>query len=818
MRVVDSLSIIFAVLYITIVVLLSIFVVHPLATGTFMKKKQKPGEKEALKEKALSAAKKIRAIPVLFHWYLVTIILGVSIFSILVVLENTIMTQYSMPAIMDVLFSTENEEDEDDPYDWQFGDPLGEGEIPGGSQVIYQSEAEAVVEAAWAELNYYESNNVKGGQRYWTAWHDSGYGISNGPWHWCAGFVGYVLTKAGVSSLESPGSADSSLTIPSAWTLSLSCTTMVNAIKSGSVRGTWHQVQGSASNPSWTSSTGSTEEYIPQPGDIVIFSEHSNPGSYQHVAIVVDVDEDKHVYTIGGNEGGHGEGSAFASSSKVNYMDSKYGAFRGSSYKTVVFYTPDYKKTIVGSGTVIGNFDISAYPTDSSGDYSAEIMPQLMYDFFRIELGYNSAAACGILASISAESGARYDIMENANYGRAYWDYITTKEGGETKFYITDPSKSTRLATKKSNGNYEVLVSSTSNYFVVPSKRYQHNVMDVPNIEETIMYAGTLCYQHISASTAQKYGMGYGLMQWSFGRRVGLINNARANNLGNGYGPGSLLAQLDWIRTELTEGSYKKVNEYLLNVPDTAQGAYDAASYWTLRYEVPSDASEKAVTRGNDAKNNWWVKFGGTNPSVIVNTGGSGGSGSATVSDISNYTVIGDSNTVRMYNYDTAIADAKNVYAIVGVSTGGWDSYNNSSNTTGGKTLKECIEQSSSSDLSNVIIMLGTNDYGNPSGIASNYTEILDCIISKNSKANIIICTVPPVNDSYSSTITNEQATAVCNAIKSFVSSNSSRYNLSLLDVNSQLTVSDMSTASGDGYHLSRAGATKCANVIAGLS
>lgn len=814
MRVVDSLSIIFAVLYITIVVLLSIFIVHPLATGTFMKKKQKPGEKEALKEKALSAAKKIKAIPVLFHWYLVTIILGVSIFSILVVLENTIMTQYSMPAIMDVLFSTEDAEEEDDPYDWQFGDPLGEGEVPGGSQVIYQSEAEAVVEAAWAELNYYESNNVKGGQRYWTAWHDSGYGISNGPWHWCAGFVGYVLTKAGVSSLESPGSADSSLTIPSAWTLSLSCTTMVKAIKSGSVRGTWHQVQGSASNPSWTSSTGSTEEYIPQPGDIVIFSKYSNPGSYQHVAIVVDVDEDKHVYTIGGNEGGHGEGSAFASSSKVNYMDSKYGAFRGSSYKTVVFYTPDYKKTIVGSGTVVGDFDISAYPTDSSGEYSTETVAQLMYDFFRIELGYNSAAACGILASISAESSFVFDKMEVANYGRAYWDYVYSGD----KAYITDPSKSTRLATKNSSGNYEVPISATSNYFRVASSYDNHNISGLPDLETTMMYTGALYYQKKGSQNATKYGMGYGLMQWSFGRRVGLINNARANNLGNGYGPDSLLAQLDWIRKELTEGGYKKVNTYLLSVPDTAQGAYNAASYWTTEYESPADEDEKAVTRGNDAKNNWWVKFGGTNPSVIVNTGGSGGSGSATVSDISNYTVIGDSNTVRMYNYDTAIADAKNVYAIVGVSTGGWDSYDNGSNTTGGKTLKECIEQSSSSDLSNVIIMLGTNDYGNPSGIASNYAEILDCIISKNSKANIIICTVPPVNDNYSSTITNEQATAVCNAIKSFVSSNSSRYNLSLLDVNSQLTVSDMSTASGDGYHLSRAGATKCANVIAGLS
>ena len=45
-----------------------------------------------------------------------------------------------------------------------------------------------------------------------------------------------------------------------------------------------------------------------------------------------------------------------------------------------------------------------------------------------------------------------------------------------------------------------------------------------------------------------------------------------------------------------------------MNVPNTSQGAYDAAYYWCVHFEVPDHTAERAAQRGNLAMNEYFGK------------------------------------------------------------------------------------------------------------------------------------------------------------------------------------------------------------------
>ena len=66
--------------------------------------------------------------------------------------------------------------------------------------------------------------------------------------------------------------------------------------------------------------------------------------------------------------------------------------------------------------------------------------------------------------------------------------------------------------------------------------------------------------------------------------------------------------QLEYLAIELPK-SYASVLKYIKAVPDTAQGAYDAAYYWCAKYEIPANTATVAATRGNLAKNTFWPKY-----------------------------------------------------------------------------------------------------------------------------------------------------------------------------------------------------------------
>lgn len=98
-------------------------------------------------------------------------------------------------------------------------------------------------------------------------------------------------------------------------------------------------------------------------------------------------------------------------------------------------------------------------------------------------------------------------------------------------------------------------------------------------------------------------GSSYGICQWHNGRFNNLISFC--NGMGTDYN--TVNGQLQFLSYEL-EKSYPAVLHYIKNVPDTAQGAYDAAYYWCMYFEIPDHTVERAVQRGNLAKNEYFGK------------------------------------------------------------------------------------------------------------------------------------------------------------------------------------------------------------------
>ncbi len=97
-------------------------------------------------------------------------------------------------------------------------------------------------------------------------------------------------------------------------------------------------------------------------------------------------------------------------------------------------------------------------------------------------------------------------------------------------------------------------------------------------------------------------GTSVGICQW---------HNGRWTNLKN-YAPDdwqTLEGQLRFMKKELRTG-YSDTLNYLKEVSDDEQGAYDAAYYWCMHFEMPDKIVSRSTTRGYLAKNVYWKRYG----------------------------------------------------------------------------------------------------------------------------------------------------------------------------------------------------------------
>ena len=98
-------------------------------------------------------------------------------------------------------------------------------------------------------------------------------------------------------------------------------------------------------------------------------------------------------------------------------------------------------------------------------------------------------------------------------------------------------------------------------------------------------------------------GISYGICQWTGVRRERLFEYCEKNGLKKD----SITAQLDFLCYEL-QSDYPEILAYMRNIPDTADGAYDAGYYWCFYFERPADKDGVSKTRGMLARDTFFPK------------------------------------------------------------------------------------------------------------------------------------------------------------------------------------------------------------------
>lgn len=99
-------------------------------------------------------------------------------------------------------------------------------------------------------------------------------------------------------------------------------------------------------------------------------------------------------------------------------------------------------------------------------------------------------------------------------------------------------------------------------------------------------------------------GASYGLCQWYNGRCEALRRFCEEN----GYDIDSIEGQMEYLRHELKNG-YPSVLEHLRNAEDSPSGAYDAAWYWCMYFEIPADRERQAAQRGSLAEDTYYPAY-----------------------------------------------------------------------------------------------------------------------------------------------------------------------------------------------------------------
>ena len=213
------------------------------------------------------------------------------------------------------------------------------------------------------------------------------------------------------------------------------------------------------------------------------------------------------------------------------------GAPSGTIPYIGVFLTP-------GDGASVTNGTSLLAVTNSS--YEEEI-----FQYLTENMELPSAAACGIMANLYAESGFLPANLQNTF---------------ERKLGFTDASYTE----------------------AVDSGAYDNFVHD---------------------------GAGYGLCQWTYwSRKQGLLDLAQNRSVSIGDLHTQLDYMRSELSSTYFRpaGSDRSVSlfRYLLSVPDTGAGACDAAVQFCMQFEKPANKEAVSAARGNLARDTYWAEYG----------------------------------------------------------------------------------------------------------------------------------------------------------------------------------------------------------------
>ena len=117
------------------------------------------------------------------------------------------------------------------------------------------------------------------------------------------------------------------------------------------------------------------------------------------------------------------------------------------------------------------------------------------------------------------------------------------------------------------------------------------------------IYCESSFYADIEENTSS-VNKGYGLCQWTAGRRTNLENFCKNNNLNYKTVDG----QMQFLEYELTS-SFPSLLTKLQSTANTAQGAYQAGYDWCYNFERPYNYASVSVTRGNLSRDTFWPEY-----------------------------------------------------------------------------------------------------------------------------------------------------------------------------------------------------------------
>lgn len=110
-------------------------------------------------------------------------------------------------------------------------------------------------------------------------------------------------------------------------------------------------------------------------------------------------------------------------------------------------------------------------------------------------------------------------------------------------------------------------------------------------------------------------GLSYGICQWYNGNYQRLLTYCKSN----GYDYHTLAAQLYFLKYDL-QSRFGKLLTTLKSVPNTAQGAYEAAYAFCYNYERPRSYQTASVSRGELARDTFWPVYKGVRLVLALDT------------------------------------------------------------------------------------------------------------------------------------------------------------------------------------------------------
>lgn len=111
----------------------------------------------------------------------------------------------------------------------------------------------------------------------------------------------------------------------------------------------------------------------------------------------------------------------------------------------------------------------------------------------------------------------------------------------------------------------------------------------------------------------------YGILQWHDGSSSKRLTKLKEWCKDNGYDYKTITGQLHYLKQELSANNDewlwngKTIYNYLENkenVPNSADGAWEAGRYWCYEYERPANKVKKSQERGDLARDTYWKEYG----------------------------------------------------------------------------------------------------------------------------------------------------------------------------------------------------------------